>query len=49
MPIWLELLVLLLIAYAGGLAIGWTMWGRTTAPRSTGRVAQTTGRRQDDG
>lgn len=28
MPIWLELLVLLLIAYAMGLGIGWLLWGR---------------------
>lgn len=28
MPIWLELLVLLLIAYAVGLGIGWVLWGR---------------------
>lgn len=29
MPIWLELVVLTLIAYAVGLAIGWALWGRT--------------------
>jgi hypothetical protein len=29
MPIWLELLVLMLVAYAAGLAIGWGLWGRT--------------------
>ena len=28
MPIWLELLVLLMIAYAAGMAIGWAIWGR---------------------
>lgn len=28
MPIWLELLVLMLLAYAAGLAIGWALWGR---------------------
>ena len=28
MPIWLELLMLSLVAYAAGLAIGWTLWGR---------------------
>jgi len=28
MPIWLELLVLMLVAYAAGLAIGWSIWGR---------------------
>lgn len=29
MPIWMELLVLLLLAYAIGLAIGWAVWGRS--------------------
>ncbi len=29
MPIWSELLVLALIAYGVGLAIGWAIWGRT--------------------
>lgn len=28
MPIWLELLVLALIAYGVGLALGWAIWGR---------------------
>jgi len=28
MPIWLELLVLMLVAYAAGIAIGWAIWGR---------------------
>ena len=28
MPIWLELMVLMLIAYAAGLTIGWAVWGR---------------------
>lgn len=31
MPIWLELLVLLMIAYAVGIAIGWAIWGRRQA------------------
>ena len=30
MPISLELLVLLFIAYGAGLAIGWALWGRGT-------------------
>ena len=30
MPIWLELTVLMLVAYAAGLAIGWAIWGRGT-------------------
>ena len=28
MPIWLELLVLMLLAYGSGLVIGWAIWGR---------------------
>jgi hypothetical protein len=28
MPIWLELLVLLVLTYAVGMAIGWAIWGR---------------------
>lgn len=35
MPIWMELLVLLLVAYAAGLAIGWAMWGRGATERET--------------
>ena len=33
MPIWLELLVLLMVAYILGLAIGWLLWGRAGAER----------------
>jgi len=29
MPIWMEVFVLMLLAYAVGLGIGWTIWGRT--------------------
>lgn len=28
MSIWLELMILSLIAYVAGLAIGWALWGR---------------------
>ncbi len=28
MPVWLELLVLSLVAYALGLGLGWALWGR---------------------
>lgn len=28
MPIWMELLVLMLVAYVTGIAIGWIIWGR---------------------
>ncbi len=30
MPIWLELLILMLLAYAIGLGLGWLLWGRET-------------------
>ena len=30
MPIWFELLVLALIAYVAGIAIGWALWGRSS-------------------
>lgn len=30
MPIWFELLVLALIAYAAGIGIGWALWGRSS-------------------
>ncbi len=30
MPIWKEVLVLMLLAYAVGLGIGWAIWGRDT-------------------
>lgn len=36
MPIWLELLVLLLIAYGVGLAIGWLLWGGVSEERERG-------------
>jgi len=36
MPIWLELLVLMLAAYAGGLAIGWAFWGRGVETEGNG-------------
>lgn len=28
MPIWLEMLILALVAYATGLGIGWIIWAR---------------------
>ena len=34
MPIWMELLVLLIIAYVVGLALGWLLWGRACPPAS---------------
>ena len=35
MPIWFELLVLLLVTYVIGLGIGWLCWGRS-APDAEG-------------
>ncbi len=32
MPIWLELLVLLMLTFAASLALGWVLWGREQAP-----------------
>jgi hypothetical protein len=29
MPIWFELLVLTLVAYAIGMGLGWAIWGRS--------------------
>lgn len=29
MPMWLEIQVLLMLTYAGGLAIGWLLWARS--------------------
>ena len=29
MPIWFELIVLALAAYAAGIGIGWGVWGRS--------------------
>lgn len=28
MPIWMEVLVVMLLAYAVGLGLGWVIWGR---------------------
>ena len=33
MPLWLELMVLMLVAYTAGLAIGWAIWGRGARER----------------
>jgi len=33
MPIWMELAVLMLVAYAAGLALGWAIWGRVQTGR----------------
>ena len=30
MPIWMEVLVMMLFAYAVGLGLGWAVWGRDT-------------------
>ena len=31
MPIWFEIVALMLVAYGIGLTIGWGLWGRTPA------------------
>lgn len=31
MPIWVELMLLMLFTYATGLGIGWLLWGRSHA------------------
>jgi len=36
MPIWLELLALMLVAYAIGLAVGWAAWGRSASGGNEG-------------
>ena len=36
MPIWLELLILLLVAYACGLGLGWAIWGRNRSGETHG-------------
>ena len=33
MPIWLELMVLLLVTYVLGMGIGWAIWGRAPAEK----------------
>ncbi len=30
MPIWMEVFVLMLLAYMAGLGIGWSIWGRAS-------------------
>lgn len=34
MPIWLEVIVILLVAYGLGLALGWLGWGRPSTRRA---------------
>ncbi len=34
MPIWFELIVMLLAAYAIGVALGWLLWGREIGRRA---------------
>lgn len=41
MPIWFELVLLLLFTYAVGLGLGWWLWGRTPpAPTGPAPLAQ---------
>lgn len=32
MPIWFEVIMLMLVAYLAGLTIGWALWGRSPQP-----------------
>ena len=34
MPIWMEVLILMLVAYAIGLGLGWALWGRDRSERN---------------
>jgi hypothetical protein len=38
MAIWLELLVLLLVTYVAGMAIGWAIWGRRANETEAGKM-----------
>ena len=44
MPIWFELIALLLMSYGVGIMIGWALWGRTP----TAVVAADSEREQED-
>lgn len=35
MPIWMELTVLMLVAYVAGMALGWALWGRRQTRRAS--------------
>ncbi|WP_171033029.1 hypothetical protein [Qipengyuania marisflavi] len=35
MPLWLELVVLMLAAYGVGMGLGWVLWGRTPGTADT--------------
>ena len=47
MPIWLELLVMLLVTYAVGLALGWALWGRAPVPDSASATPDETQERNE--
>lgn len=40
MPIWFEVIALMLVAYGIGLTIGWALWGRTPAPHPEENLVQ---------
>lgn len=42
MPIWLEVLILMLFAYAVGLGIGWALWNRTPEDDTVPNMEQET-------
>jgi hypothetical protein len=35
-PLWLGLLILLLVTYSGGMAVGWATWGRNGSGETHG-------------
>ena len=35
MPLWLEILALMLLTYAVGFAIGWAIWGQNKGVQAT--------------
>ena len=39
MPIWFEIVALMLVAYGIGLTIGWALWGRTPADDGQADIA----------
>ncbi|WP_282098829.1 hypothetical protein [Qipengyuania sphaerica] len=34
MPVWFEVIALMLVAYGLGLTIGWALWGRSDRPET---------------
>ncbi|MBX7533260.1 hypothetical protein K3165_10030 [Qipengyuania sp. 1XM1-15A] len=40
MPIWFEVIALMLVAYLIGLTIGWALWSRAPAPHPDENLVQ---------